>query len=57
MTRKRREDELIREPLAKSRSCTVRSVIEEDADILERYEVESEEEGTSLKNLDEWQEN
>lgn len=54
MTRRRREDKPVKEPPAKSRSRTVRSLIEEDTDMsrstaLERYEVESEEEWTSLK--------
>lgn len=49
LTRKRREGEPSREPSAKSRSHIVRDLIEEDADKMERYEVESEEESTSSK--------
>lgn len=49
LTRKRREAESAREPPAKSRSCTVRDLIEEDTNRMERYEVESEKEGTSSK--------
>lgn len=49
LKRKRREGESTREPPAKSTSCTVRNQIEKNTDRLERYEVESEKEGTSLK--------
>lgn len=54
MTKRRREDEHIREPLTKFRSCVLRSATEEEADMsrtatLERCEVESEKEGTNFK--------
>lgn len=56
VTRRRREDELIRESLAKFRSHAIRSLIEEDVDvsrsrILGGYEMKSEGEGISSKSL------
>lgn len=55
VTRRRREDELVREPPTKSRSRAVRSLIEEDIDVsrsamLGGYERESNGEGTSSKS-------
>lgn len=49
LTRKKREGESAREPLAKFRSHTMRSLIEEDVDVPKRYKLESEEEGTNSK--------
>lgn len=53
--RRRRDNEISKEPPTKSISCVVRSLTEEDVDVskstmLEEYEIESEGKGTSSKS-------
>lgn len=49
MIQKSKEGKHAREPPTKFKGRTVRSLIEKDSNVQERYEIESKEEGTNLK--------